>query len=73
MKNLCGYKTNKLLQGQPANRSMGTYMYDLELIDHLREVGALPAYASGEGSGVEVTKDWKDLARRGLASLSSNS
>ena len=23
----------------------------------LREVGALPAYASGEGSGVEVTKD----------------
>ena len=40
---------------------------------NLREVGALPAYASGEGSGVEVTKDGKDLARRGLASLSSNS
>ena len=39
----------------------------------LREAGALPAYASGEGSGVGVQKDGKDLARRGLASLSSNS
>lgn len=39
----------------------------------LRQVGALPAYASGEGSGVEVQKDLRDLARRGLASLSRNS
>ena len=40
---------------------------------NLREVGALPAYASGEGSGVEVQKDWNDLARRGLRSLLGNS
>ena len=44
-----------------------------EIDADLREVGALPAYASGDGSGIEVTTDGKDLARRGLASLSSNS
>ena len=45
----------------------------VESISCLREVGALPAYASGEGSGVEVQKDWKVLTRRGLRSLLANS
>ena len=35
-------------------------------------MGSLPAYASGEGSGVEVQKDSQGAGRRSLASLSLN-